>query len=129
MIIRQLKQILFFDEESKNLLFKVDCIGGRAKWKDSTNLLSLKFQVSSKVEETVELNELKAGKAYFKCEIIGSENFEAFTKMGFSDFTVTKLELRSFTMSTNKNVDSFLTYFIEGKATNLVSAVIDKYVN
>jgi len=122
-IIKPLKQILFFDKNSDNLLFKIDCLGGRSKWKESTNVLSLKFQVSNKVEETAQLNKLEQNDLHFNLEIIGYESSEASVRIRFCDYTITKLELRSYTMTFNKDEDSYWRYFIEGNAKDLVTII------
>lgn len=126
LIIKPLKQILFFEKDSDNLLFKVDCLDGRAKWKDSTKILSIKFQVSNEVEETTNLNNLKEENMYFDFEIIGFDSLESAIQIRFYDFTVSALELRSFTMSLNKKENSFWRYFIEGKAKDLKVKTADR---
>ena len=119
MIVKPLKKILFFEKASNNLLFTVDCIDGRAKWKESMKIISLKFQVSKDVEEVKNLYELKEGNQQFDFEIVSFGNFDTASKIRFYDFTVLKLELRSFTMSVNKNGISYWRFFIEGNAATL----------
>ena len=125
MIFKPLKQLIFLDTDSNNLLFKVVCLDGRAKWKDLTNILSLKFQVSNEIE-TTELIKLEEGKLCFNFEITYFENTESVKKVRFSEFKVKRLELKSYTMSLDKEKLSFWRFFIEGNATNMEIVIPDK---
>lgn len=117
MIHKPLRKLLFRDNNPNNILFGFDCVDGRAKWSDSTNILSLKFQVSCDVEERDKLNNLEIGASFSALEIVIGEDNELFQKVLFSKFIIKKMELRSFTMK-DFNSPTIARYFIEGEALN-----------